>query len=54
MPDAVSLIQLKRDNVRPLTDQEIGWLFGAYAAREVADEQMAEVRVGLIDNACRQ
>ena len=32
MPDAVSLIQLKRDNVRPLTDAEIGWLFAAYAA----------------------
>ena len=50
MPDAVSLIQLKRDNVRPLTDQEIGWLFGAYAAREVADEQMAALLMAIFFN----
>jgi thymidine phosphorylase len=50
MADAVSLIQLKRDNVRPLTDQEIGWLFGAYAAREVADEQMAALLMAIYFN----
>jgi thymidine phosphorylase len=50
MPDAVSLIQLKRDNVRPLTDQEIGWLFEAYAAREVADEQMAALLMAIYFN----
>ena len=27
MPDVVSLIQVKRDNSRPLTGAEIGWLF---------------------------
>ncbi len=50
MPDAVSLIQLKRDNVRPLTDQEISWLFAAYAAREVADEQMAALLMAIYFN----
>jgi thymidine phosphorylase len=50
MPDAVSLIQLKRDNVRPLTDQEIGWLFEAYAAHEVADEQMAALLMAIYFN----
>jgi thymidine phosphorylase len=50
MPDAVSLIQLKRDNVRPLTDQEIGWLFAAYAAHEVADEQMAALLMAICFN----
>src|ERR1700743_851144 len=50
MPDAVSLIQLKRDNVRPLTDQEIGWLFAAYAAGEVADEQMAALLMAIYFN----
>jgi thymidine phosphorylase len=50
MPDAVSLIQLKRDNVRPLTDEEIGWLFEAYAAHEVADEQMAALLMAIYFN----
>src|ERR1700727_3068111 len=50
MPDAVSLIQLKRDNVRPLTNQEIGWLFAAYATGEVADEQMAALLMGIYFN----
>src|SRR6202000_1735428 len=50
MPDAVSLIQLKRDNVRPLTDQEIGWLFAAYAAGEGADEQMAALLMAIYFN----
>src|SRR3984885_7433772 len=50
MPDAVSLIQLKRDNVRPLTSQEIGWLFAAYATGEVADEQMAALLMAIYFN----
>jgi thymidine phosphorylase len=50
MPDAVSLIQLKRDNVRPLTEAEIGWLFAAYAAGEVADEQMAALLMAIYFN----
>src|SRR6202035_4111376 len=50
MPDAVSLIQLKRDNVRPLTDREIGWLFAAYATGEVADEQMAALLMAIYFN----
>ena len=29
MPDVISLIHLKRDKTRPLTSQEIGWLFTA-------------------------
>jgi thymidine phosphorylase len=47
MPDAVSLIRVKRDNARPLTDQEIGWLFTAYAGGEVADEQMAALLMAI-------
>jgi len=50
MPDAVSLIQLKRDNARPLTDQEIAWLFAAYAAGDVADEQMAALLMAVYFN----
>ena len=50
MPDAVSLIKLKRDNARPLTEAEIGWLFAAYAAGEVADEQMAALLMAIFFN----
>jgi len=50
MPDAVSLIQLKRDDVRPLTEAEIGWLFAAYATGEVADEQMAALLMAIYFN----
>jgi thymidine phosphorylase len=50
MPDAVSLIQAKRDNTRPLTAAEIGWLFGAYASGEVADEQMAALLMAIFFN----
>src|SRR5215469_16877232 len=50
MPDVVSLIQLKRDNTRPLTDREIGWLFAAYASGEVADEQMAALLMAVYFN----
>ncbi|HEX9041613.1 MAG TPA: thymidine phosphorylase [Trebonia sp.] len=50
MPDAVTLIQLKRDNVRPLTEAEIGWLFAAYAAGEMADEQMAALLMAIYFN----
>jgi len=50
MPDAVSLIHVKRDNARPLTGPEIGWLFAAYAAGEVADEQMAALLMAVYLN----
>jgi thymidine phosphorylase len=50
MPDAVSLIQIKRDNVRPLTEAEIRWLFAAYASGDVADEQMAALLMAVYFN----
>ena len=50
MPDVVSLIHAKRDNDRPLTDAEIGWLFAAYASGEVADEQMAALLMAICFN----
>src|SRR5271163_2397200 len=50
MPDVVSLIHSKRDNARPLTDQEIGWLFAAYASGDVADEQMAALLMAIYFN----
>jgi thymidine phosphorylase len=50
MPDVVSLIHVKRDNSRPLTDAEIGWLFAAYAGGEVADEQMAALLMAIYFN----
>jgi thymidine phosphorylase len=50
MPDVVSLIHLKRDNARPLTGQEIGWLFAAYASGDVADEQMAALLMAIYFN----
>jgi thymidine phosphorylase len=50
MPDVVSLIHVKRDNTRPLTDHEIGWLFAAYANGEVADEQMAALLMAIYFN----
>jgi thymidine phosphorylase len=50
MPDVVSLIHTKRDNTRPLTDQEIAWLFAAYAAGQVADEQMAALLMAIYFN----
>jgi|SRR5450756_444519 len=50
MPDAVSLIHVKRDNTRPLTDQEIAWLFAAYAGGDVADEQMAALLMAICFN----
>jgi thymidine phosphorylase len=50
MTDVVSLIHLKRDNTRPLTNAEIGWLFAAYAGGEVADEQMAALLMAIYFN----
>src|ERR1700742_858848 len=50
MPDIVSLIHIKRDNSRPLTSQEIHWLFSAYASGEVADEQMAALLMAVYFN----
>ncbi len=40
MTDAASLIRAKRDG-RRLADDDIRWLFEAYARHEVADEQMS-------------
>ena len=50
MPDAVSLIHLKRDQTRPLTSGEIAWLFAAYANGQVADEQMAALLMAIYLN----
>jgi thymidine phosphorylase len=50
MPDVVSLIHVKRDNTRPLTSQEIAWLFAAYADGAVADEQMAALLMAIYFN----
>ena len=50
MPDVVSLIHVKRDNTRPLTDAEISWLFAAYLHGEVADEQMAALLMAIFFN----
>ena len=47
MTDAVTLIRAKRDGARPLTGEEIGWLFDAYARREVADEQMSALLMAI-------
>jgi thymidine phosphorylase len=44
--DAVSLIRAKRDGLK-LTDDEIRWLFGAYARHEVADEQMSALLMAI-------
>jgi thymidine phosphorylase len=44
--DAVSLIRAKRDGGR-LADDEIRWLFGAYARGEVADEQMSALLMAI-------
>ena len=50
MPDVVSLIRIKRDSTRPLTGPEISWLFAAYAAGDVADEQMAALLMAIYFN----
>jgi thymidine phosphorylase len=44
--DAVSLIQAKRDGGR-LQDDQIRWLFDAYARNEVADEQMSALLMAI-------
>jgi len=44
--DAVTLIRAKRDGHR-LSDDDIGWLFGAYAKGEVADEQMSALLMAI-------
>jgi thymidine phosphorylase len=44
--DAVSLIRAKRDGQR-LGDDDITWLFEAYARREVADEQMSALLMAI-------
>jgi thymidine phosphorylase len=50
VPDVVSLIHVKRDNSRPLTEQEIFWLFAAYKTGDVADEQMAALLMAIYFN----
>jgi thymidine phosphorylase len=50
VPDVVSLIHVKRDNSRPLTGQEISWLFAAYKTGDVADEQMAALLMAIYFN----
>jgi thymidine phosphorylase len=44
--DAVTLIRTKRDGYR-LSDDEIRWLFEAYAKGEVADEQMSALLMAI-------
>jgi thymidine phosphorylase len=44
--DAVSLIRAKRDGQR-LADDDIRWLFEAYARHEVADEQMSALLMAI-------
>jgi len=44
--DAVSLIRAKRDGQR-LADEDINWLFEAYARHEVADEQMSALLMAI-------
>ena len=46
MTDAVTVITTKRDG-RRLSDDDIGWLFGAYATDEVADEQMSALLMAI-------
>ena len=46
MTDAVSLITAKRDGNR-LADDDIRWLFDAYAAGGVADEQMSALLMAI-------
>ena len=46
MTDAVTLIRAKRDGHR-LADDDIGWLFEAYARHEVADEQMSALLMAI-------
>jgi thymidine phosphorylase len=44
--DAVSVIRAKRDGQR-LADDDIRWLFAAYARHEVADEQMSALLMAI-------
>jgi thymidine phosphorylase len=46
MTNAVSLITAKRDGGR-LSDEEIRWLFTAYLAKSVADEQMSALLMAI-------
>ena len=46
MTDAVTVITTKRDGHR-LSDDDIGWLFEAYAKGEVADEQMSALLMAI-------
>jgi thymidine phosphorylase len=44
--DAISVITAKRDG-RPLSDDDIRWLFDAYADNKVADEQMSALLMAI-------
>ena len=46
MTDAVTVITAKRDG-RRLSDDDIGWLFEAYAKGDVADEQMSALLMAI-------
>jgi thymidine phosphorylase len=46
MTDAVTVIRTKRDGHR-LSDDDINWLFEAYAKSEVADEQMSALLMAI-------
>ena len=46
MTDAATLIRAKRDGLR-LADDDIRWLFDAYARHEVADEQMSALLMAI-------
>ncbi len=46
MTDAATLIRAKRDG-RRLADEDIRWLFEAYARHEVADEQMSALLMAI-------
>ena len=46
MTDAVTLIRTKRDG-GPLSDDDIRWLFEAYARGAVADEQMSALLMAI-------
>lgn len=50
MHDVVSLIEIKRDNRRAFTAEEIRWLLRAYTAGAVGDEQMAALCMAVFFN----
>ena len=49
MTDAITVIRAKRDGQR-ISDDDIRWLFAAYASGEVADEQMSALLMAIYFN----